>query len=613
MADFKRISKVLAASFSLWNIALAIFGGCGTSHPRDDEIARVENNLLPPVLIEGEEPYNLADRMAFYKVPGVSIAVIKDFSIEWVKHYGVRDVELGEPVTDSTLFCVGSLSKAAAAATILHLVDQGHIGLDDNINRYLKSWKVPENEFTRKSAVTIRRLMNHSGGLMHSPPHAYAPDHMPTLIQYLTSEPPLNIQPTVVDYEPGTKFKYSNAGFSALQILAEDISGKPYAVFARQVLFDPLNMKYSTFEQPLPREKELYAAAGHKADGTVNEIKRYAYPSETAGGLWTTAEEYARLIIEIQRALKGESNLIMSQELARQMTSPQEAKEYGLGVFMTYTDSVTYFSHIGDARGFVAGFVAHPTAGYGAVVTTNSNNGMALISEILFGIAKVYGWQTLLPPTHALCKLEDTVKAHYVGRYRIGFDDVATVSEKGGNLFCQTAEMGESRLYPISRDTMLFKERLEQLVFEWDADGTVSTCIIISGAGTGRSETRAIKMAAGEMTPMERLLSSDAEGAIAAYKKIKIDFPDDPGVAEARFNNLGYRLLNEHKLAEALAVFQLNIVLYPNSGNCWDSMGEALVAAGRKEEALSHYRKALELNPSNGNAARWIEKLESEL
>ncbi|HWR91263.1 MAG TPA: serine hydrolase, partial [Desulfobacterales bacterium] len=446
---------------------------------------------------------------------------------------------------------------------------------------------------------------------MHSPPHAYAPDQMPTLTQYLNGEPPLNIKPTVVDYEPGTMFKYANAGFSALQIMAEDMSGKPYAVFARQVLFDPLNMKYSTFEQPLPREKELYSAAGHKTNGMVNEIKRYAYPSETAGGLWTTAEEYARFIIEIQRALKGESNRIMSEELARQMTSPQEAKEYGLGVFMTYTDSVTYFSHIGDARGFVAGFVAHPTAGYGTVVTTNSNNGMALINEIVSGVAKVYGWQTLLPPTHARYKLEDTVKAQYVGRYRVGFDDVGTVSEKGGNLFCQTAEMGESRLYPISRDTMLFKERLEQLVFEWDADGTVSTCIIISGAGTGRNETKAIKMAVGEMTPMERLLAGDVDVAIAAYKVFKKDFPDDPSVAEARFNNLGYGFLNQNKIAEALAVFQLNIDLYPTSGNCWDSMGEALVAAGRKGEALNHYRKALELDPSNDNATRWIEKLTS--
>ena len=602
----------MAVSFSLWVVALTIFGGCGTSNPRDVQFARVEKNLLPPVLIEGEEPYNLADRMAFYKVPGVSIAVIKDFTIDGIKHYGVRDAELGEPVTDSTLFCVGSLSKAAAAATILHLVDQGHIGLDDNVNDHLKSWKVPENEFTKKSAVTLRRLMNHSGGLMHSPPHAYAPDQMPTLTQYLNGEPPLNVKPTVVDYEPGTMFKYANAGFSALQIMAEDMSGEPYAVFARQVLFDPLGMKYSTFEQPLPREKEQYAAAGHKTNGMVNEIKRYAYPSETAGGLWTTAGEYARFIIEIQRALKGQSNMIMSQELAHQMTSPQEAKEYGLGVFMTYTDSVTYFSHIGDARGFIAGFVAHPTAGYGTVVTTNSNNGMALINEIVSGVAKVYGWQTLLPPTHARYKLEDNVKAQYVGRYRIGFDEVGTVYEKEGNLFCQTAGMGESRLCPISKDTLLFMDRLERLVFVSDADGKVLKCLVSAGAGTGRNETEAIKMAVGEITPMERLLAGDVDVAIAEYKTFKKDSPDDPSVAEARFNKLGYGLLEQNKIAEALAVFQLNIDLHPNSGNCWDSMAEALVAAGRKGEALSHYRKALELDPSNDNAARWIEKLGSE-
>jgi CubicO group peptidase (beta-lactamase class C family) len=114
--------------------ALFSVNACGNMRAENEMIDRVENSLLPPVLIEGEKPYNLADRMAFYKVPGLSIAVIKDFKIDWVRHYGVRDVELGEPVTDSTLFCVGSLSKAPAAATILHLIDQGRIGLDNNVN-----------------------------------------------------------------------------------------------------------------------------------------------------------------------------------------------------------------------------------------------------------------------------------------------------------------------------------------------------------------------------------------------------------------------------------------------------------------------------------------------
>ena len=96
----------------------------------------IKNSLLPLTLIEGEQPYNLRDRMAHYNVPGVSVAVIKDFEIERVEHYGIRDADLGTPVSDNTVFFVGSLSKAVTAAIVLHLAYKGNLDLDDNINDY---------------------------------------------------------------------------------------------------------------------------------------------------------------------------------------------------------------------------------------------------------------------------------------------------------------------------------------------------------------------------------------------------------------------------------------------------------------------------------------------
>jgi CubicO group peptidase (beta-lactamase class C family) len=581
----------------------------------DARIAEVEHSLLPPVLIEGEQPYTLPDRMAFYRVPGVSIAVIEDFKVAWIRNYGVRDVELDAPVTDSTLFAVGSLSKAAAAATILHLIDQGKFGLDDNVNDLLKSWKVPENELTRQSAVTVRRLLNHSGGFGLSPARSYAPDNMPSLIQYLNADSPLTVSPARIEFVPGTVFQYANAGFSTLQILAEDVSGERYPQFAREVLFDPLGMRHTTFEQPLPPDREAYAAAGHTSDGQVQGIKRYAFPALTAGGLWSTAEEYARFVIEIQRVLKGESDLIMSQELAQQMTSPHDAREYGLGVFMRYMDSATYFGHIGDSRGFVAGFTAHPTRGYGAVVMTNGSNGIGLVREITSAIARVYDWETFLPRVHRRYELDTGTMASYAGRYRLDFDNVARVFEKDGSLFYATAGMDDLRLIAVAEDTLVAKERLGHLVFAPDATGEVSTCVPYFADDIGRlpaEERTATRMAEGEQTPLEMLLAGELDKAISSYREHKREFPDDPAVSESRFNNLGYRFLNQNSLAEALAVFRLNLDFYPASGNCWDSYAEALLAAGDKEEALRHYQKAYELDPSNGNAARWIEKLTSD-
>ncbi|MCB2229825.1 class A beta-lactamase-related serine hydrolase [bacterium] len=587
----------------------------GEPHGEDPVITAFENSLLPSVLIEGEPPYNLQDRMAHYNMPGVSVAVIVDYDVKWVKHYGYRDAELREPITDSTIFCVGSLSKAVAAATILHLVEEGTVALDDDVNRYLKSWRVPENEFTRNTRVTIGRLMNHSAGFGTTPGHSFVPDKMPSLIDYLNATPPLNVPPARIEYEPGTAFRYANAGFAILQILAEDVTGMRYNDFAREVLLGPLGMTYSTFEQPLSSEKELYASAGHKSNGRVQEIKRYATPAVTAGGLWSTAVEYARFVIEIQRALKGESDLIMSKELARLMTSPHEAKEYGYGVFMRYTDSVTYFGHIGDFRGFVAGFLAHPTDGYGVVVMTNNNNGIGLVREITSAVAMVYRWESALPRAHEQYPLDSETVASRVGRYRIGFDAVCSIEQREGRLFCSLPGEESIQLYAISKDTMVTKDRLGQIVFASDADGMVESCTPHFADVIGRlpaTTTKAKRMSDEEKTPLQLVLSGDMPSAVQMYREHKHEAPDDPHVSEDRLNRLGYQLMSQDKLSAALTIFKLNTELYPESGNCWDSYAESLVAAGFKQDALTHYRKALELDPSNGNAAKWIERLESE-
>ena len=114
----------------------------------EDLISQIENGLFPMTMIESEPTYNIEERMLFYKVPGVSITVINDYKSVWTKHYGVMDSELNNPVTDETLFNVGSLSKGVASLTVLSLVKDNKIELDEDVNVQLKSWKITENKFT---------------------------------------------------------------------------------------------------------------------------------------------------------------------------------------------------------------------------------------------------------------------------------------------------------------------------------------------------------------------------------------------------------------------------------------------------------------------------------
>ena len=250
--------------------AAAALAGCGGPAVEEPSVIDVENNLLPFTIINDEPGYRLADRMEHYKVPGVSIAVIQDASVLWIKHYGVTDVRNPVPVNESTMFNVGSMSKAVTSAVILSLARDGLVDLEAPVNDQLRSWTLPENEFTSQAPVTPLRLLNHSGGTVFSPGFPYPTEALPTLPQLLEGLPPARTAPIRVDRVPGTTFQYSNPGYTVLRQLAEDVTGKPFAEVAAERVFEPLGMSHSTFVVPLSPGFLADAAMGHRADGTVD-------------------------------------------------------------------------------------------------------------------------------------------------------------------------------------------------------------------------------------------------------------------------------------------------------------------------------------------------------
>ena len=119
-----------------------------------DRIQLVENSLLPYVPVEGLAGWKLAERMKYHRVPGLSIAVIRDYNVEWAKAYGWADTTARTRVTPATLFSAGSISKLVTAGAALALVQQGKLNLEVPINKYLKSWRLADNNFTRKRPVS---------------------------------------------------------------------------------------------------------------------------------------------------------------------------------------------------------------------------------------------------------------------------------------------------------------------------------------------------------------------------------------------------------------------------------------------------------------------------
>src|ERR1051325_5262349 len=244
----KRMCKPLLAIYLL---PLLTFGQAPAS--LEGEIKRVETGLIAPFTVKGEPGWSIEERMKFYKVPGLSVAVIKDFKIAWAKGYGVKDVGTKEPITTETLFQAGSISKSVNATIAMKKVEQGKIALDDNINDKLVSWKLPENELTAKSRVTLRKILSHTAGTtVHGFPGYAITDKLPTLPQILDGMAPANTAPIRVDLAPGTQFRYSGGGITISQLALMDIEKKPYPQIANETVLKPLNMTNSTYSQPLP-------------------------------------------------------------------------------------------------------------------------------------------------------------------------------------------------------------------------------------------------------------------------------------------------------------------------------------------------------------------------
>jgi len=393
----KRSIPCLAAMFALCAVAAAAeeHAPPSTQEQRDNaaRIERVENGLLPKVVIRTDKPWNIMDRMQFYGVPGVSIAVVDSFRIAWVEGYGVVDAEAGGPVTGETLFQAASISKPMTAVVALRLAERGLLDLDEDVNVKLRSWKVPENEFTRGQKVTIRRILNHTAGTTVSGFRGYAVNEpVPTILDVLDGRPPSDSDSIRVDKVPGESFRYSGGGTTILQLLIEDVTGRTLSDLADELVFEPVGMEHSSFEKPLPAALSAGASKGHLTDGTVISGYTFLQGGSSCCGLWTTPADLARFGIELSRAYRGESGRMLSRESASLMVSPSSAGNVGLGMFIEQRDGEIYFQHGGGNVGFKCVLIMHREKGQGAAIMTNGDRGNSLVEELVGSISREYGW-----------------------------------------------------------------------------------------------------------------------------------------------------------------------------------------------------------------------------
>lgn len=542
------------------SISFIMFQGTATAKA-PVEIARLEQGLLPKTLVKGEKPWTLAERMMVYKVPGVSIAVVKDFNIHWAKGFGFKDIASRQPVSAETLFQAASISKPVTAMAALYWVEKGKLALDTNVNDYLHTWKLPDNDWTKKTPVTLSMLLSHSAGLTVHGFRGYAANEpVPTLVQVLNGTPPANSAAIRVDSQPGITFRYSGGGFTILQMMLIDTLRQPFPVIMKKTVLKPLGMAHSGYLQPLPPEKANTAASGHLASGMVIAGKYHTYPEMAAAGLWTTAGDLARFFIEIQLSLKGKSNAVLSQQMTQQMLSSQYPGQASLGLFNTWKGDQHYFGHNGGNEGFRCIVTVHADKGYGAAIMTNSDNGYGLYNEIINGIANIYKWDKYLKTPYERVTLSEDKLNALRGVYSIDSDHMAVVSATKGKLFIRVTSRPEVELIPVAGGTFVRLDSEVVYSFGSAEKSAIAQRMHVNNNGVERNYPR---MDDSYKTPLEWLLAGNIDAAVNGYRDLFKRNPQDRNIDGMRLLYLVENLMGKAKIREALAVLHLTAGLYP--------------------------------------------------
>jgi CubicO group peptidase (beta-lactamase class C family) len=466
-------------------LAAADVKSATTSADRE-HIHRIENGLLPGILIKGQTIHGmkLIDRMKHYMVPGVSIAYFAGEKILWTRAYGYADVSKMKPVTVDTLFQAASISKAISALAALRLVQDGKLKLDEDVNVELKDWRVPDNEFTKEQTVTLRRILSHSAGLtVDGFPGYLAGEPLPKITQILNGEKPANTKPVIVDTVPGTIWRYSGGGYTVVQLLLTEVTGKSFPDILDQEVLRPLGMSHSTFVQPLPNSLRQGAATAYESDGMPIAGDFHTYPEMAAAGLWTTPSDLARAAIEIQKDYAGTSNKLLSKDMAHQMLTHQK-DNWGLGVALAPTDHPLRFGHGGSNEGFRCDFEAYIESGQGIVIMTNANSGDAIIGEIKRAVAHEYAWPDFNPERKATVPVDPATLSAYPGLYQTTVGDVVLIklTLRGGRLYLQADPFGADpvEMFPESA-SQFFAEEGFSITLNRNDDGSVTTLTIHAG------------------------------------------------------------------------------------------------------------------------------------
>jgi CubicO group peptidase (beta-lactamase class C family) len=442
-------------------------------------IKKVEQSLGGQIKIEGSPDWTIEERLAVHNIPGLTIAVISNYKVEWAKGYGWADKEEKRSVTTETLFQAASISKSLNAVGVLKLVQDKKLDLQTDVNTYLTSWKFPYDSLSKGKKITLYNILTHTAGLsVHGFPGYDVKEPLPTVTQILDGVKPANNQPVRSMFEPGLRSQYSGGGTTLSQLVVMEVTHKPYDVYQWENVLRPLGMTSSFYTVPPPAGKLQQLASGYRVDGKPIEGKYHHYPEQGAAALWTNPTDLSKYIIETQLSLEGKSSKVLSQEMTKIRLTPFPETGAALGVFIDNKGGEKYFTHGGANEGFRCHYFGSETGGNGVVVMVNSDNG-EIIMELINSVARVYQWKNFYNPTlKKVVDVPEDVLSSYEGEFQIAPQFALKITKEGKSLKVEPTGQGKYDLYAEESNKFFLTIVDAQIEFVKGTDGNIEKLIL---------------------------------------------------------------------------------------------------------------------------------------
>jgi CubicO group peptidase (beta-lactamase class C family) len=327
---------------------------------------------------------------------GLAVGVVRNRRLEFFHGHGVADIAANTPVTQDTVFRIGSVTKTFTAIAVLQLQEQGLVDLDAPVNDYLRAYRLRPASAAHRPA-TVRQLLTHTAGLpqLVHPWRAYTPN----LGQTVRFGRPL---PTLAEYyrgglqlvaEPGTTHTYSNHSFATLGQLVQDVSGQSLDRWFRDHLFDPLGMTHTDLVRSDRVRPRLATGYRLRSDGP-HPVGDWDVITAAAGSIYSTTSDMARYLAALLGGGTGGHGSILQPETLATMFVPHYQPDprlpgVGLAFFRREVGGHLVVEHDGLVPGFSSLLALAPDDGVGVVAFTNgAGNAFAWLGAEVSGLLR---------------------------------------------------------------------------------------------------------------------------------------------------------------------------------------------------------------------------------